>query len=93
MKSWVIAAIGCAAGVLSSAQAETIVIDDQVQLRESTIDKPARGSSMQTVEGHYGAPTSKHAAVGSPPISRWDYPGFSVFFENSLVIHAVATQP
>lgn len=93
MKSWVIAAIGCAAAITVAAHAETIVIDDQVQLRASSVDKPTRGSSMQTVEGHYGAPAAKHAAVGSPPISRWDYPGFSVFFENSLVIHAVATQP
>ena len=93
MKSWVIAAMGCAAAVTLVAHAETIVIDDQVLVRESAVDKPARGSSMQTVEGRFGAPASKHAAVGTPPISRWDYPGFSVFFENSLVIHAVATQP
>ncbi len=93
MKSWVIAALGCAAVVTVAAHAETIVVDDQVLLRESSVEKPARGSSMQAVESRFGAPASKHAAVGIPAISRWDYPGFSVFFENSLVIHAVATQP
>ncbi|MEP7313327.1 MAG: hypothetical protein ABI859_12140 [Pseudomonadota bacterium] len=93
MKSWVIAAIGCAAALTAVVHAETIVIDDQVQLRASAVDKPTRGSSMQAVESHFGAPAAKHAAVGNPPISRWDYPGFSVFFEHSIVLHSVATAP
>jgi hypothetical protein len=46
---------------------------------------------MQSVESRFGAPTAKHAAVGKPPITRWDYPTFSVFFENDRVIHAVVT--
>jgi hypothetical protein len=29
--------------------------------------------------------------VGKPPITRWDYPGFSVFFEGDRVIDTVAT--
>jgi hypothetical protein len=28
-------------------------------------------------------------AVGRPPISRWEYPGFIVYFEHEHVIHAV----
>lgn len=93
MKTWLIAALSCAAAATVVAHAETIVIDDQVQLRPSSVDKPAAGSSMQAVESRFGAPTARHAAVGNPPISRWDYPGFAVFFEHNLVIHAVATQP
>jgi len=26
-----------------------------------------------------------------PPITRWDYDGYSVFFENSTVLHSVVT--
>jgi hypothetical protein len=52
-------------------------------------DHPNRGSSMATVESRYGAPTSRHAAVGKPPITRWDYPQFSVYFENDRVLHTV----
>lgn len=52
-------------------------------------DRPNRGSSMATVESRYGAPTDRHAAVGNPPISRWDYPQFSVYFENDRVLHTV----
>jgi hypothetical protein len=75
------------------AHAETLVVNDQVVLRDSSVERPTRGSSMKNVESHFGAPASKHATVGTPPITRWDYPTFSVFFEGSLVIHAVALTP
>lgn len=50
---------------------------------------PSRGATMSAVEARFGAPASKRAAVGDPPITRWDYPQFSVFFEHDRVIHAV----
>jgi hypothetical protein len=51
--------------------------------------------SMTAVESSYGAPAQRHAPVGGanaqqPPITRWDYPSFSVYFEHERVIHAVA---
>jgi hypothetical protein len=55
----------------------------------ATAESPHRGSTMAQVEGRYGAPTNRHAAVGNPPITRWDYPQFSVYFENDRVLHAV----
>lgn len=76
---------------VGTALAETIVIDDQVQLRESTVEKPKRGATMTEVEAKFGAPVAKHDAVGTPPITRWDYAGFSVFFEHDRVIHSVST--
>lgn len=78
----------CFAG---AAVAETIVVDDQVQVRESNTDKPRRGSTMTQVEAKFGAPVTKHDAVGRPPITRWDYQGFSVFFEHDRVIDSVVT--
>jgi hypothetical protein len=74
----------------SLAVAETIVVDDQVQVRPSTIDRPGRGLTMTAVEAKFGAPKTRHDAVGAPPITRWDYAGFSVFFEKDRVIDAVA---
>jgi hypothetical protein len=71
--------------------AETLVVNDQVMLRDSTVDRPKRGSTMAEVEKHFGTPVEKHPTVGQPPITRWDYAGFSVFFEHDRVIHAVAT--
>jgi len=79
--------LGGAAGV---ACAETIVVDDQVMLRNTTVQTPSRGMPMSAVESRFGAPVSKHESVGKPPITRWDYQGFSVFFEYDKVIHAVA---
>jgi hypothetical protein len=79
-----------AVGLAGAASAEVIVVDDQVLLRESSTQRPPRGMAMDAVERRFGAPVSKHAAVGQPPITRWDYNGFSVFFEYDKVIHAVA---
>jgi len=52
--------------------------------------RPTRGMTAVSVESKYGAPESKQAAVGEPPISRWEYKNFIVFFEYNYVIHAVA---
>ena len=91
MKTRILVAMLCGLAVSASAVAETLVVDDQVQLRDSGVDRPKRGSTMAEVEKHFGAPVEKHATVGQPPITRWDYPGFSVFFEGDRVIDSVAT--
>ena len=72
-----------------AAQAETIAVDDQLMVRDSDIARPSRGMTMHAVEAKFGAPEARHEAVGEPPISRWDYHGFRVFFEKDRVIHAV----
>ena len=60
----------------------------------SKADLPHRGASMAQVQARYGAPARKFAPVGggsvhTPPITRWSYPTFSVYFENSHVVDAV----
>ena len=90
MKTRLLVLFLCAAAS-SAAIAETIVVDDQLKVRESTVKRPDRGMTMSGVESRFGAPATKHATVGHPPITRWDYPAFAVFFENDRVIHAVAT--
>ena len=52
-------------------------------------ERPSRGMTAQSVESRFGAPVAKEAAVGEPPISRWEYKDFVVFFEYDRVIHAV----
>ncbi len=53
------------------------------------------GLSMAQVEKKYGAPARKLApvpAVGTrynPPITRWDYNKFTVYFEHGRAIHLV----
>jgi hypothetical protein len=53
--------------------------------------KPTRGMTQERVQSRYGEPRSKDAAVGDPPISRWHYDGFVVYFEYDRVIHSVST--
>jgi hypothetical protein len=55
---------------------------------------PVKGQTMSQVLRTYGQPQVKHPAAGGdtpkhPPITRWDYPGFSVFFEHTHVVDAV----
>jgi hypothetical protein len=82
-------AAGLTALLAAAAQAETIAVDDQVSVRPSDVARPARGMTMKNVEAKFGAPQERHPAVGQPPITRWDYPAFSVFFEHEFVIDAV----
>jgi len=51
--------------------------------------KPTRGMSQESVQANFGAPQSIVAAIGDPPISRWEYADFVVFFEHNRVIHSV----
>jgi hypothetical protein len=70
--------------------ADTLLIDGISVDQQSATSRPKSGMTMASVEATYGAPTQRHGAVGEPPITRWDYPDFSVYFEHELVIHSVA---
>lgn len=50
---------------------------------------PGRGASMSQVEKHFGQPREKVAPVGQPPITRWIYSDYTVYFEYEYVIHSV----
>ena len=55
--------------------------------------KPRRGMSMKKVARLFGDPIKKLPATGKPPIERWVYQDFTVYFEGKYVIHAVNNQP
>ena len=65
---------------------DTIVIDASLV---PAPDGPRRGATMVEVEQSLGAPTTKAAPVGDPPITVWTYPGFTVYFEYDKVLHSV----
>lgn len=71
------------------AQAETLLIDSVEAEQATRSERPTRGQTKTQVEARFGEPTQMIAAVGDPPISRWIYPGFTVYFEYDRVIHAV----
>ena len=80
------------AGLTSFAnpsQAEVVAVDSGIAVKESDVATPSRGMTMNEVSTKFGTPTNKVPAVGHPPISRWEYPGFVVYFENDHVIHSV----
>jgi hypothetical protein len=76
-----------ALGVATPALAETLSTDTGNPAAAG--DHPNRGSTMAAVQGRFGEPTERHATVGNPPITRWDYPQFSVYFEHDRVLHSV----
>ncbi len=76
-----------------SAQAEILSIGPNAKvLKKSNL--PKHGASMLTVSSKFGsAKTVKHSkgkvTKHNPKITQWIYSGFSVYFENSHVIHSV----
>ena len=71
----------------SLAFADVLMLD---QVRQAArMDLPANGDSKSNVESRFGAPSRRHQPVGDPPISRWDYETYSVYFEYELVLFTV----
>jgi hypothetical protein len=99
MKPIALSLVFVASVVLNSplASADTLLID-RVQA-EQGVAVPMRGTSMAQVKARFGEPTHKFAAISgpndredNPPITRWAYPNFIVYFEYSHVIDAVLTK-
>lgn len=70
-----------------SAWADVLILDEVRQVER--MDLPKNGMTKDQVEQHFGAPADRKAAVGDPPISRWDYDDYSVYFERDLVLFSV----
>jgi hypothetical protein len=93
MRTAVLAAIGIACGLgCGSSHAQELQMVEPATVN-AAVGTPSRGTSMGEVEARFGAPAERYAAVGQPPITRWVYPSFVVFFEYSHVVHAVARRP
>jgi hypothetical protein len=74
-----------------------VLLIDRVERTHSGAKLPRRGLLMNQVEAQFGAPSTKHAPVGGgsaqqPPITRWSYPDFTVYFENNHVVNAVVNR-
>ena len=50
---------------------------------------PQTGESRRSVLERFGLADEEHAPVGQPPITRWDYREFSVYFEYDHVVNSV----
>lgn len=86
---WVLALVIAAA---SSAQADVLLLDAISTAPPNSTDgvpRPRSGASMAQVSAQFGEPTSVKEAVGEPPITRWIYPGYTVYFEHQHVVNVV----
>lgn len=84
-----------ALGTLVPAVADTLLVE-RVEKAE-VVSTPARGSSMDQVLASYGEPEARAAPVGGdkpqhPPITRWVYTDFTVYFEHDKVINSVVNR-
>jgi hypothetical protein len=50
---------------------------------------PERGRTMEAVRSRLGDPQRVLGPVGEPPITRWVYDRFTVYFEHERVLHSV----
>lgn len=80
-----------AAGLAGFAPADMVAVNDGIAVKESDVVTPSRGMTMSQVASKFGEPVTKVPAVGRPAISRWEYPGFVVYFELDHVIHTVVS--
>lgn len=73
--------------IFGMAQADTLKMDGMSA--GSSDARPTRGMTQASVQSKYGSPVNVRAPVGEPPITRWEYKDFVVFFEYDRVIHSV----
>ena len=83
--------LGLAALFSVSAMAESVALPQGQKSDKElfSITLPVRGMSMEQVEKEFGTPQEEVVGVGKPPITRWVYKTFTVYFEDQFVIHAV----
>jgi len=72
----------------SSTLAQTLEIP-LGQQGDAVAGLPQLGESKRSVLERFGLADEEHPAVGQPPITRWDYRSFSVYFEYDHVINSV----
>lgn len=79
-----------------NVQAEILAIGANAEVLKKA-NLPTLGDTMEAVRETFGTAENVSVSKGkvttrNPKITRWDYPDFSVFFENTHVIHSVVSQ-
>ncbi|NDY94417.1 hypothetical protein [Wenzhouxiangella limi] len=82
-------ALSSAGAALADRQTDGDMLLIEKVMERMNRDLPGNGLSMAEVEQRFGSPTERAPAVGEPPITRWTYDGYSVYFEHDLVIESV----
>lgn len=81
-----LAVLPLSAGVV----AESVAVPVGAQASDmQSIERPMRGETKDSVEKRFGQPKEWDDPVGKPPITKWKYDNFTVYFEYDRVIHTV----
>ena len=67
--------------------ADVLLIEEVRQA--DRMDVPGNGLTTADVRARFGEPLKIHSAVGDPPIVRWEYDRWSVYFEYDVVLFTV----
>jgi len=70
-----------------SLSADVLLIEEVRQA--GRMDVPQNGMTTSDVRDRFGAPIKVHSTVGDPPITRWEYERWSVYFEYKVVLFTV----
>lgn len=72
---------------LSELSADVLLIEEVRQ--SDRMEVPVNGLNTADVRARFGEPVTIHSTVGDPPISRWEYDRWSVYFEYDIVLFTV----
>ena len=67
--------------------ADVLLIEEVRQA--GRMDVPTNGMPTAEVRARFGEPLTTHSAIGDPPITRWEYDRWSVYFEYDIVLFTV----
>lgn len=81
--------VALACGMAGVAGADVLQMGDTPYAAFEDAGKPGRGMTKDSVRSSFGTPEKQMDPVGDPPISRWEYAEFVVYFEYDRVIHSV----
>ena len=79
-----------AAGETAAAESQAPAGSMGVSAGPAPADAPTNNMTMDEVRAAKGDPDSMFEPVGEPPITRWQYPDYVVYFEHDRVIISVA---
>ncbi|OBS10877.1 hypothetical protein [Acidihalobacter prosperus] len=78
-----------AGGYAAPAMAEVLIMPNGRPEAARLPEQPHRGMTMRQVLKRFGQPMERLAPVDHPPITRWVYAHYTVYFEDHYVIHTV----
>ena len=67
--------------------ADVLLIEEVRQ--SDRMDVPDNGVTKADVRAQFGEAVNTYPAIGDPPITRWEYDRWSVYFEYDIVLFTV----